>query len=361
MRGFAILASFCVATCACSNAPRYPYQDARLSVDQRTEDLLHRMTPQEKRDFMMAGHARLGIPKLRIPEQSSPVNLEATWNPEVVSQLARAVALRDPAFDWQPGDPWLESRMAVAWVSGVQSQEGGIAVMRNLPCAGDETTLRQDELPPFRAAIEEAGLWAIDAGPCANNTPLLTDIIDRDWGFRGFVFSKAGPAPPGISPDDQARRILRAMFAAGLFDGPPRKPDPAEQKRVERIAAEQSVVLLKNDYGLLPVYATGQHSIGVTGNKQQVDAIRVRAGSTPVVEGDVPNGLNIVFAPDGTVKVFTPIANALLKTWNAGPESAQAATDVIFGDVNPRESCPRPSIPTHLASVCHTPRLNGAT
>ncbi len=331
MRRFAILASFCWAISACSNPPPFPYRDARLGVDRRVEDLLRRMTPQERRD-VERGSSRLGIPALKLGAAASDVNLEATWNPDLVLQLGRVMAVREPVFAPRGGDPWLESRIAVAWVSGVQS-EGGIAVMRNLPCGGsDERTMHERQLPPFRAAIEEAGLWVIDAGRCAGDDALLSGTITRDWGFRGFVF----PSPRN-DVDDHARRVLRAMFAAGLFDGPLPRADPAEQRKIERTAAEAGVVLLKNDGGFLPLYASRLPSIAVTGSKEQVDAIRARAGSTPVVEGNAGGnasgaGVKIVFSGN-----LVSVGPALLQS-----ESAQGATDVIFGDVNPSGRLPAP-------------------
>jgi hypothetical protein len=313
MRGFAILASFCLATCACSTGPSFPYQDTRLSVDKRAEDLLRRLTPAEKKDILHT---------VKLPAASTTPDLEATWNPELVTQLGRALAPAAPAFEVRPLDPWLESRIAVAWVSGVQS-EGGIAVMRNLPCTNEI------DLQPFRAAVEEAGLWAIDAGKCADDTALLIDTIERGWGFRGFAFANGQPAPPGTDPTDFARRVLRARFASGAFDPATPPMDPAERQRIERMVAEQSVVLLRNDDGLLPLYATGHHTIGVTGTKQQIDAIRARAGSTTVVENG-KGEVNVVFSPDGRIKVSNPIATALLQAGDS-----QGATDAIFGDVNP--------------------------
>lgn len=331
MRRFALLASFCLYSCA--NQPQFPYQDPKRGVDVRTEDLLRRMTPEEKADISHA-NAKLGIPALMLGTRASGIDLEATWNPELVSRLAAAEAADEPVFDAKGGDPWLTSRMAVAWVSGVQS-EGGIAVMRDLRCGADERTMNEQYLPPFRAAIEESGLWAIDTGKCAGDDALLNGVIKRDWGFRGFFVPS-----PGDDPDDHARRVLRALFAAGAFDGEKIKRNPAEQTRLNRLAAEESVVLLKNDGDILPVSAVKQPSLAVTGTKDQVAAIRARAGSTPVFEDNSSgNGMSVIFSGDMVFVGPTPLdvkkAPAVLES-----QSVQGVTDVIFGDANPSGRLP---------------------
>jgi hypothetical protein len=342
---FALLASICLATLACSQKPQFPYQNPKLGVDKRTEDLLARMTPDEKQEFLKTGRAiaRLGVPSL--PSLNRPVRdgmaLEATWNPRIVGEVA---PLRNSYFGSFSEDPWLASRMAVAWVSAVQSA-GGLAEMSGFSCAGDPRMLNEIEWPPFRAAVEESGLWSIGTADCPNTE----DAVVGDWGFRGYVL----PAPTETGhTDDEARRRLRPMFAEGMFDpAPAAKSQPADTKRTERIAAEEGVVLLRNENHLLPLYATRLHSIAVTGSKDQIDAIRRRAGATPVVEGAAD--VSIVFtatapvsAAPNTIVVFTVpkppdvAAPAILEAWSDSKEAAQAATDVIFGDVNPSGRLP---------------------
>jgi hypothetical protein len=348
---FALLASICCATWACSQKPQFPYENPKLGVDKRTEDLLARMTPDEKQEFLKTGHtiARLGVPA--IPVSGQPVHdglaLEATWNPAIAGEVA---PLRSSAFGYFGEDPWLASRMAVAWVSAVQGA-GRIAEMTDFSCGGDPRTRNEIEWPPFRAAVEEAGLWSIGTAAC----PDTEDLVDRDWGFRGYVLPAATDSG---SADDEARRRLRPMFAEGLFDPAPvtktSANDTNDTKRTERIAAEQAVVLLRNDNNLLPLYATRLKSIAVTGSKDQIDAIRRRVGATPIVDG--PAEVSIVFtatAPvqlaSNTIVVLTAPkppnikdvkAPALLEAWSDSKDAAQAATDIVFGDVNPSGKLP---------------------
>jgi beta-glucosidase len=155
---------------------------------------------------------------------------------------------------------------------------------------------------------------------CSANTYLLTDTLQRKWGFRGFVISDwgstyatAGPINagmnlemPGGAPmrvwfirpatqkagngagwltqdkvlaavasgevkqgavDDSVRRMLRVMFSAGLFDSPRRggQVDTAGQRAVARKAATEGIVLLKNSGGLLPLSPSKETSVAVIG------------------------------------------------------------------------------------------------
>ena len=174
--------------------------------------------------------------------------------------------------------------------------------------------LREVFLHPFEAAVKEAGLYSvmngyneIDGVPCAASRELLTEILRDEWGFDGIVVSdyfavdqlqqahqvtedKAESArlslEAGIDIElpstdcygeplrglaeagqiDQAvidlsvSRVLRTKFQLGLFDNPwvddgaaaAAFDTPADRALARRIA-QQSLVLLKNDDGLLPL------------------------------------------------------------------------------------------------------------
>ncbi|HEX8445569.1 MAG TPA: glycoside hydrolase family 3 C-terminal domain-containing protein, partial [Sphingomonas sp.] len=127
------------------------------------------------------------------------------------------------------------------------------------------------------------------------NKALLTDMLKRDWGYRGFVMSDWGAvhstvasvnggldqqsgwpfdkeryfgAPlsaaidagtvPAARLDDMARRIVRAMIVAGVVDRPVRPDQPidyAADAATSGAIAEQGIVLLKNDRDMLPLPA----------------------------------------------------------------------------------------------------------
>jgi beta-glucosidase len=168
-----------------------------------------------------------------------------------------------------------------------------------------DRALRQVYLPPFHAAVEAgagsvmSAFNAINGVPATSNSFTLTQVLRREWGFKGVVISDYGAIretiahgtaldgktaalkaiSAGVDMDlesnlfsrhllelvqsrevsqetiDQAvRRVLRIKFALGLFDHP-YTPEPAgggkpqpEAADVEfaRTVAERSFVLLKN-------------------------------------------------------------------------------------------------------------------
>jgi len=383
-----------------------PYQNAKLAPEKRVEDLLARMTLDEKLDmFSGAGwmdtraNERLGIPSIHmtdgpvgirtwalagepdtpatpksVPATAFPagIAMAATWDPELVTREARALAAeclalgrdqllgptvniqRTPLwgrnFEGYGEDPWLASRMAVAYISALQG-EGVIATVKHYAANNqefrrntvnvkvDERTLHEIYLPAFQAAVEEAGVLSVmssynkvNGAWAAENPYLLTDILKKKWGFKGFVVSdwasthsteatvnagldvempgastmpmllKYFQSVPGGNPgfdggyltrekvkplvsakkisvetiDDSVRRILRVMFVTGLFD---RKRttggavDTPEQRAVARTAAAQSIVLLRNQGAVLPLLKNSVHSIAVVGPNADMNPV----------------------------------------------------------------------------------------
>jgi beta-glucosidase len=172
-----------------------------------------------------------------------------------------------------------------------------------------DRALREIYLPPFEAAVKDAGVGTVMCAynrvngiyNCANR-PLLTDVLKRQWGFRGFVLSDYGAAHdtrgdndggldfepwPGIAYgpeqvedalatgvmsaadlDDHVRRYLRTLFAFGVFDRAPYVEDEASIDKSAHAAAaqriaERGMVLLRNAGGLLPL--TGVRTLAVIG------------------------------------------------------------------------------------------------
>jgi beta-glucosidase len=201
------------------------------------------------------------------------------------------------------------------------------------PIHDDERRLREIELPPFRAALSEGGARSImtsynsvSGSPASANDRLLNRLLKGEWAFRGFVISDACSVGGSYSLhltsdsyaesgrqawesgldvifqtarehaalfnkpildgrigrarlDDAVRRVLRAKMELGLFESP--YVDPAEAGRLNgspdhralaRRAAEASIVLLKNEAGLLPL-ARGAR-LAVIG----ADAVEARLG-----------------------------------------------------------------------------------
>ena len=176
-----------------------------------------------------------------------------------------------------------------------------------------ERTLREIYFPPFKAAVD-AGAWSLMSAfddiagiPSSANRWLLTDVLRGEWGFEGFVVSdwqaigelqnhrvagsrsEAGILAinagvdmdmmsgiylnemPGAVRSKQlsedivnlsVRRVLKAKMAYGLFENPYRNCDTLREKnemlKPEHVAlarkiAQQSIVLLKNESGILPL------------------------------------------------------------------------------------------------------------
>lgn len=187
-------------------------------------------------------HTRLGIPPIIHDEglhgllcndaTSFPqaIAMASSWHPELLEQVAIAIGkearargirqllsptidiARDPRCgrteETYGEDPYLTSRMAVAFVRGVQSQ-GVVATPKHYAAnfVGDggrdshaihfsERLLREIYLPAFKASVREGGALSImaaynslDGIPCSCNRWLLTEVLKDEWGFEGFVVS----------------------------------------------------------------------------------------------------------------------------------------------------------------------------
>ena len=141
---------------------------------------------------------------------------------------------------------------------------------------------------------------AINGDFACENKYLLTDVLKKSWGFKGFVVSdwggthsmvKASAAGldneepedlfygdplkkavqdgkvPVAELDEHARRVLRSEFASGIVDFPTKKSvvDVEGGLETARRIAEQSTVLLKNDKAILPLDRAKVRSIAVIG------------------------------------------------------------------------------------------------
>ena len=189
----------------------------------------------------------------------------------------------------------------------------------------DTRDLYETYLPQFEAAVEEAKVGAVMAAynaiygvPSAANRWLLTDLLRGTWGFQGHVVSDCGAVgnisgeqhyaqgneaaaaaalnagldlecggtfralPKALSEglvtekeiDTALHRVLEIRFRLGLFDPPERVPfsnipmsdveSPAHLE-LARAAARESIVLLKNDGGVLPLDKSKLKRVAVIG------------------------------------------------------------------------------------------------
>jgi beta-glucosidase len=269
-----------------------------------------------------------------------PVALAATWDERLVHALALALGhearakgvdvllgptvniVRTPlsgrGFECFSEDPLLTSRIAVAYVRGVQ--EAGVGATAKHYVANDSETerrsyvarisegvLRELYLPPFEACVGEAGVFLVMAAYNAVNGPTMTanaillhDVLKSDWGFTGVVISDwsattttvpsalagldlvmPGPdgpwgdklvaavrngAVPEAEIDDKVSRIFALARRLGGFNGSmaaaaPELIDPDLLSRV----TSRSFVLLSNPRGMLPLKKASVRSVALIG------------------------------------------------------------------------------------------------
>ncbi|WP_203234988.1 beta-glucosidase BglX [Mucilaginibacter terrigena] len=320
-----------------------------------------------------------------------PLGMSTTWDLALIEQAAHIAAkeataeglnwvfspMVDIARDARWGrisegsgeDPWYGGKVAAAMVKGYQgtSMKNADAVMacvKHFALYGGAEAGREYNtvdmsrlsmynyyLPPYKAALEAgAGSFmssfnVVDGVPATANKWLLTDLLRKQWGFKGFVVSdytslnevsnhglgdlqtvsalalKAGLDMDMVGEgflttlkkslqqgkvtqaeiDMACRRVLEAKYKLGLFDNPYKSIDPQREKteimteanrKAARITAEHSFVLLKNANQILPLKKSGG-SIALVGpladNKRDMLGTWVIGGewekSVSVIEG----------------------------------------------------------------------------
>ncbi|MGA3268880.1 MAG: glycoside hydrolase family 3 C-terminal domain-containing protein [Verrucomicrobiota bacterium] len=225
-------------------------------------------------------------------------------------------------FEYFGEDPCLASIMAANWVKACSAQ-GSIPTIKHFACNNqelnrgtvdaevDERTLHEIYLPAFQKAVTEGGVVAVMCSynrlnglHASANDWLLNQVLKGEWGFQGLVMSDWGAShattdvargldlemPAGqnlklasiqaaitngtvstTNVDNAVHRILRSCFAAGWLDAgwKPVNPDlpmdsPASAKTALAIA-EEAIVLLKNDHGVLPLDRAKVKTIVVVG------------------------------------------------------------------------------------------------
>ncbi len=349
---------------------KLPFMNSNLDLEKRVEDLLGRLTLKDKiklssgtQFFFSKPIKRLGIPNFKMtdgphgigPHSSNnsectyfPVGVcrAATWNPELSEKFGVAVGqeVRDIGyhmllgpgvniqraphcgrnFEYQTEDPYLNSRIAVHCVKGIQSQRIA-ACVKHYACNNQETNrltcnsvvseraLQEIYLPAFKATVCEADAWSfmtcynkVNGVYGSEHKNLIKQRLMEEWGFRGFVVSdwtatqfvktaetcvEAGLSlemPTAIKYkyksmmdalnegkfteemlNENIRRLLRVMFLTGVFDDPstipPGSRNTSEHQAVARKIAEEGIVLLKNEDNLLPLDINSIKKIAVIG------------------------------------------------------------------------------------------------
>ncbi|MGQ9731974.1 MAG: glycoside hydrolase family 3 C-terminal domain-containing protein [Candidatus Zipacnadales bacterium] len=201
--------------------------------------------------------------------------------------------------------------------------------------------LRETYLPAFKACVQEAGAASImsaynrtNGEACSASPTLLQQILRDEWGFRGYVVSDCGAIDDlvqhhglaqtadeaaalavkagcdlncgctykaltvavkrGLITEQELDRAVQRLFEArirlGMFDPPEKVPyaqiplsvnDCPEHRQLALEAARQSIVLLKNEGGLLPL-GENVRSLAVIGpNADDVEVLLGNYSGTP--------------------------------------------------------------------------------
>lgn len=354
------------------------WKDPNTSVDHRVEDLLSKMTLEEKISYcgsMIPGIERLGIPAFEwygealhglkawnCTQFPQNIAMGSTWNPDLLFDVATAISnearalknmgtkevmmfsptvnlARDPRWgrneECYSEDPFLMSEMARMYIRGMQGNDPNYVktvttvkhyVANNVDTRREysHSLVRQKDLyeyyfPAYKTCIvdEEAtgimtALNGLNGIPCSVNDWLVNGVLRNDWGFEGYVIAdwaaiqgvekrlrfaqtqeeaaamaikagvdqecyrhktKSAPFVYALKPaieqgllseeelDVSVRRLLRLRFMTGDFDDPSLNPyakipqsvlECETHKQLALKAAEQSIVLLKND-NILPL------------------------------------------------------------------------------------------------------------
>ncbi len=398
-----------VGVASFAQASRPLYLDPSAPLERRVDDLIGRMTLEEKISQMQ--DVAPAIERLNIPAYNwwneglhgvaragyatvfpQAIGLAATWNAPLIHDVADVIStearakyhdaiahgnrtryygltfwspniniFRDPR--WGRGqetfgeDPFLTGRLGVAFVRGLQGDDpkyfktiatpkhyavhSGPEVLRhqfNVPVSAHD--LMDTYTPAFRATVVEGHAQsimcaynAVSGAPACANEKLL-DLLRKQWRFDGYVVSDCGAigdiyaghryvltieqasalavkSGTDLSCGDEysylreaarnrqlsaadlntsLRRLFTARFRLGMFDPPESVPyaripmaenDSAEHRQLALRSARESIVLLKNEAGFLPLGSKYKRIAVVGPNADSLDILLGNYNGTP--------------------------------------------------------------------------------
>jgi beta-glucosidase len=236
--------------------------------------------------------------------------------------------------------------------------------------------IRETDLLAFQIGISIANPGAVmcsynavNGDFACENKYLLTDVLKKEWNFKGFVVSdwagthstvrasaagldneepfdhfygaqfKEAVQSGKISQaelDDHVHRILRSEFATGIVDHPVKKSvvDVEAGLETSRKIAEQSIVLLKNDSGVLPLDPAKIHSIAIIG--AHADSGMISGGGSAQVDPPgqpSPHWKEHVWFPTSPMKAVSAAAPGANVQFESGADRESAAALAKKSDV----------------------------
>ncbi|SEN10258.1 beta-glucosidase [Sphingomonas gellani] len=309
--------------------------------------------------------------------------------------------LREPRngrnFEYAGEDPLLAGTMVGAQIRGIQSNHI-ISTIKHYAINDQETdrnagnsvidpaAARVSDLLAFQFGIERSDPGSVmcsynkvNGTYACENRFLMNDVLRRDWKWPGYVMSDwgathstVGAANAGLEQesgnpfDDQpyfgaplraavqsgavpetrltemASRILRSMFAHGLFDHPvaEQRIDMAAHADVTRADAEAGAVLLRNENALLPI-ASGTRHIAVIGGHADKGVLAGGGSSLvyPVGGNGVPGLMPkewpgpVMYHPSAPLDAIRRLAPGATVRFADGSDPAAAARLAADSDV----------------------------
>jgi len=236
--------------------------------------------------------------------------------------------------------------------------------------------IRETDLLAFQIGIDIAkpgavmcSYNAVNGDFACENKYLLTDVLKKEWNFKGFVVSdwagthstvKASSAGldneqpfdhfygapfkeavksgkiPQAELDEHVHRILRSEFASGIVDHPVKKSviDVEAGLETSRKIAEQSIVLLKNSSSVLPLDPAKIHSIAIIG--AHADAGMISGGGSAQVDPPgqpSPHWKEHVWFPTSPLKAVCAAAPGANVQFESGADRESAAALAKKSDV----------------------------
>ncbi|MEK4008592.1 glycoside hydrolase family 3 C-terminal domain-containing protein [Paenibacillus sp. FSL H3-0333] len=216
-------------------------------------------------------------------------------------------------FEYFSEDPFLASEMAANHVKGVQSQGVGTSLKHyaannqehrrmSVDAVIDERTLREIYLASFEGTVKQSQPWSVmcsynqvNGEYASESYELLTKVLREEWGFEGFVVSDWGavnervkalaaglelemPSSAGIGDakivaavksgelametlDLAVERMLAFIFKSVENRNPQAVFDADKHHHLAREVARESMVLLKNEGGILPLVKSGRIAV----------------------------------------------------------------------------------------------------